>query len=257
MARMPRIVRQEKKYTWIALGVFVSFVALFLGTLPTATVDYVGYNQDGILKGTGFGVSLKNRLGDNDGYGLRAACVVLGLWVGLNAAFLTIPTSRKWMTVIYKVLLLILELNLILWEFKSYDMLPQRIDWIQAESFLKFLQLWIPSVAFVGAMLWTVYENRDGHSAGLWPLIAPGFVAVVGIGAALAMFGNQQGSQPALWPFFIGGLAFLFFWKLAAILFDLTFVWHLYIRHNRMLAWMRDNLPQRPNACVESSAPSN
>ena len=78
---------------------------------------------------------------------------------------------------------------------------------------------------------------------------------MVGIGSALAVAGlartqhvsNTQGGmepvqQPALWPLLLGAIAFLFLWKLAAILFDLTFIWHRYIRLNVMLRWFRKNL---------------
>jgi hypothetical protein len=36
--------------------------------------------------------------------------------------------------------------------------------------------------------------------------------------------------QGPIWPVFLAGAAFLYIWWLAILLFDLTFVWHLYIR---------------------------
>ena len=33
-----------------------------------------------------------------------------------------------------------------------------------------------------------------------------------------------------IWPVFLAGAGFLYLWWLAIVLFDLTFVWHLYIR---------------------------
>ena len=36
--------------------------------------------------------------------------------------------------------------------------------------------------------------------------------------------------QGPIWPVFLAGAAFLYIWWLAIVLFDLTFVWHLYIR---------------------------
>jgi hypothetical protein len=41
---------------------------------------------------------------------------------------------------------------------------------------------------------------------------------------------NATPQQGPIWPVFIAGAAFLYIWWLAVLLFDLTFVWHLYIR---------------------------
>lgn len=40
--------------------------------------------------------------------------------------------------------------------------------------------------------------------------------------------------QPSVWPVVGAGLAFLYLWWLAALLFDLTFVWHWYIRRSKL-----------------------
>ena len=37
--------------------------------------------------------------------------------------------------------------------------------------------------------------------------------------------------QGPIWPVLVAGAAFLYLWWIAIITFDLTFVWHLYIRH--------------------------
>ena len=37
--------------------------------------------------------------------------------------------------------------------------------------------------------------------------------------------------QQPIWPVFLAAPAFLYLWWVAVLLFDLTFVWHLYIRH--------------------------
>lgn len=36
----------------------------------------------------------------------------------------------------------------------------------------------------------------------------------------------------SLWPVAVGGIAFLYIWWFSALLFDLTFVWHRYVRHS-------------------------
>ena len=44
----------------------------------------------------------------------------------------------------------------------------------------------------------------------------------------------------AVWPVVLATFASLYLWWLAALLFDLIFVWHLYIRHSKMLRLMDD-----------------
>jgi hypothetical protein len=41
---------------------------------------------------------------------------------------------------------------------------------------------------------------------------------------------DAAGHHGSIWPVFLAGAAFLYIWWLAILLFDLTFVWHLYIR---------------------------
>jgi hypothetical protein len=44
----------------------------------------------------------------------------------------------------------------------------------------------------------------------------------------------------AIWPVFVAGAAWLYLWWLAALLFDLVFVWHLYIRSSLINRRIRD-----------------
>jgi hypothetical protein len=56
-----------------------------------------------------------------------------------------------------------------------------------------------------------------------------------------AVGGWERFSKP-VWPLIMAGLAFLYLWWLAALIFDLVFVWHLYIRFSlaqRILADLR------------------
>lgn len=57
-------------------------------------------------------------------------------------------------------------------------------------------------------------------------MIALGGLAIAGL-VAFVVIENLQGP---LWPVFLAGAAFLYLWWLAALLFDLVVVWHLYIR---------------------------
>ena len=43
-----------------------------------------------------------------------------------------------------------------------------------------------------------------------------------------------------VWPLILASVAFFYLWWLAALLFDLVFVWHRYIRHSAALADLRD-----------------
>ena len=50
-------------------------------------------------------------------------------------------------------------------------------------------------------------------------------------------------AQGPIWPVFLGGAAFLYVWWLAVVLFDLTFVWHLYIRWSGAQKYIEKRLP--------------
>jgi hypothetical protein len=56
--------------------------------------------------------------------------------------------------------------------------------------------------------------------------------------------------QGPIWPLFLAGAAFLYIWWLAIVLFDLTFVWHLYIRHSGAQKYIEARLKEAdgPNA---------
>jgi hypothetical protein len=55
-----------------------------------------------------------------------------------------------------------------------------------------------------------------------WPMI----LGAAGLDRVVA----QSTEQGPIWPVLLAGAAFLYLWWLAIILFDLTFIWHLYIR---------------------------
>jgi hypothetical protein len=60
---------------------------------------------------------------------------------------------------------------------------------------------------------------------GMRTLLIPGGLAV-----AYFVIRQIQGADGDLWPVFLAGAVFLYLWWLVALLFDLTFVWHRYIR---------------------------
>ena len=70
---------------------------------------------------------------------------------------------------------------------------------------------------------------------GMVPLIGLGTAAIVGkLGFDLWTRHDSARIGP-LWPVLLALLAFLYLWWLAALLFDLVFVWHWYVRHARVL----------------------
>lgn len=56
-----------------------------------------------------------------------------------------------------------------------------------------------------------------------------------------AIPGSEE--KPPIWPVFLGGAAFLYLWWLAALIFDLVFVWHRYIRSSRAVHILRSFKP--------------
>ncbi len=49
---------------------------------------------------------------------------------------------------------------------------------------------------------------------------------------------NPPAAAPS-WPMVMGAAAFLFLWRLAALVFDLIFIWHRYIRHSGAMTFLR------------------
>ncbi|HXU31269.1 MAG TPA: hypothetical protein VN851_11875 [Thermoanaerobaculia bacterium] len=69
-------------------------------------------------------------------------------------------------------------------------------------------------------------------SWGLVPLMIIGtFAATVVI---VFRIEQQGGPRGPVWPIVLAIVAFLYLWWLAALLFDLVFIWHLYIRHSKL-----------------------
>ena len=73
---------------------------------------------------------------------------------------------------------------------------------------------------------------------GMKPMVVAGTLTAVALvfslGPAAPAPGVDEVSAGAssYWPLLVGGAAFLYLWWFAALVFDLVFVWHRYIRHN-------------------------
>jgi hypothetical protein len=78
-----------------------------------------------------------------------------------------------------------------------------------------------------------------GAFALLWPaggmrsLLIPGALFAAGVVWYRLWFVQTDDPHGSLWPLFLAGAAFLYLWWLVALVFDLTFVWHRYIRQSQ------------------------
>ena len=111
-----------------------------------------------------------------------------------------------------------------------------------------------PFAALFGSSAAETYRERIAlivvaafiASSGWWVKRVParGRRWLIGTGAALIGYVVvtrlwESGSASPLWPMVLAGLAFLYLWWLGILLFDLTFVWHRYIRHSVALDTLR------------------
>lgn len=94
------------------------------------------------------------------------------------------------------------------------------------------------------AVSWLFCRWKRGNLA---VFISSGAVVIGGLVIRMIMDGKANvdgktnaGEGPAIWPTLLAGAAFLYLWWLAALLFDLAFVWHRYVRHNTMNDEIRD-----------------
>lgn len=90
--------------------------------------------------------------------------------------------------------------------------------------------------------------SRTFPSWGLKPLLILGGLAIFGIVAYLVWtdpvpVAEQRGP---MWPVFLAGAGFLYLWWLSALIFDLTFVWHRYIRHSVAVTRLRELVKLEP-----------
>jgi hypothetical protein len=101
----------------------------------------------------------------------------------------------------------------------------------------------------------SAHLNRADLNILLWPqgkLRDPGARQIKTVGRVLS-------ARPSLWPMLLGGAAFLYLWWLAALIFDLGFVWQRYIRqalgHKRLMLWSgyKSDPPESDGAAAASA----
>jgi len=101
----------------------------------------------------------------------------------------------------------------------------------------------LPSVAivavafclFLGAVFIVPQRRRRDRMV----LVGSGLAAAM-VFAVLHVWSSSD-QAPAVWPLVLGGAAFFYLWWLAILVFDLSFIWHRYIRHavaqDKLVEW--------------------
>ena len=86
-------------------------------------------------------------------------------------------------------------------------------------------------------------------SWGVTPLLLGGAIAVIG-----KLIFHLDDAKGPVWPALLATAAFLYLWWLAALIFDLTVIWHWYIRNSRILQRMDEIMGGRRGAQAPTAA---
>jgi len=100
---------------------------------------------------------------------------------------------------------------------------------------LRWLHLPGDSGIIILAVVIAVVSSRISRSKPDWgmkPLMGLAGLTTLVIIFGLMTWKNWGGKDSSTWPLVLAGAAFIYLWWLAALIFDLTFVWHRYIRLN-------------------------
>jgi hypothetical protein len=83
-------------------------------------------------------------------------------------------------------------------------------------------------VATLIALLWSLCHPARG----VRPLLVPGALLAIFIVVHVLTLdpATPHAKRPSLGPVLLGSAAFLYLWWLATLLFDLSVVWHSYVR---------------------------
>ena len=98
----------------------------------------------------------------------------------------------------------------------------------------------------VVVVVYLISTNRP--SWGLKPLLFLGTAGILGIVVVHLLAARSAGDTGPFWPVALGAAGFFYLWWLAALIFDLIFVWHFYIRQSMGL--------RRLNAIVGPAVPT-
>ena len=84
---------------------------------------------------------------------------------------------------------------------------------------------WWAVVPMFGALTWSLWRPKKG----VQPLVFIGTALLALIVYGLLILADNRA---VLWPVLVGGAFFLYLWWLAALLMDLSLVWHTYVRRD-------------------------
>jgi hypothetical protein len=88
-------------------------------------------------------------------------------------------------------------------------------------------------ISLISALICKVWPGT-----GMYPLIVLGVLASSKVVEQALL--PYRGASPPLWPLALAAIGFGLLWTLAALLFDLSFIWHRYIRGNGAMDVLED-----------------
>ncbi|MGC3988368.1 MAG: hypothetical protein QM796_01540 [Chthoniobacteraceae bacterium] len=91
-------------------------------------------------------------------------------------------------------------------------------------------------IAIGGAIFSKLWPNGGMLPLMVFATVASAFIIHGVLAEHLARTDNP------LWPLLLAVLGFLYLWRLAALIFDLSFIWHRYIRANEAVNFLRDKI---------------
>jgi hypothetical protein len=93
----------------------------------------------------------------------------------------------------------------------------------------------LPFLVLVATAIATIWSYKR-PARGVWPLLVPGTLLAL---ALVVQILRRDAGETTVWPILLGSAAFLYLWWLATLLFDLSVVWHSYVRWSRAMNVMR------------------
>jgi hypothetical protein len=105
----------------------------------------------------------------------------------------------------------------------------------------------VAGVSWTWSLLWPKHGMRA--------LLIPGILSTAVYLCAYLV--DAKPPHGDLWPVFLAGALFVYLWWLVALLFDLVFVWHRYIRRSGELQYLKSRTPTpaSPGQTTKSSLP--
>ncbi len=127
---------------------------------------------------------------------------------------------------------------LLLFVFFWFRVDPDVCDWLIEPLGLKAFnsRTTVGLMAVVILVASYIYNLFSRHS-GVWFMVAVGSLTAFTLALSNIIADTDH---KAILPVLIGGVAFLYLWWLSVLVFDLTFIWHQYIRNSLALHRMQD-----------------